>query len=106
MPPAVLAMKTGAPDGAIDEDAEVEFALDVQAFFDQQAADDAAFFAGLRRDELHAENLPGERLRLRRGDVASFTPPRFAAAAGVNLRFHHDDRSAQALRPRRALRPF
>jgi len=38
-----------AAGGAIDEQTEIKFALDVQAFFDEQALDDAA--GGTRRDQ-------------------------------------------------------
>ena len=76
--------------GAIHQDAEVEFALDVEAFFDQQALDDAAAGAGLHGDEIHAEHVAG--------DVGGFVgrarelyAAAFAAAAGVNLRFDDDD---------------
>jgi hypothetical protein len=43
-----------ASGGPIDEEAEVKLALDVEAFLDEQALDDAAGEAGLRRDEFHA----------------------------------------------------
>src|SRR5260370_6050907 len=49
-----------AAGGAIDEQAEIEFALDVQAFFDEQALDDAAGGTGLRGDQLHSADLTGE----------------------------------------------
>ena len=99
MPPAALAMKTGAAGRAVDENAEIKLALDVEALFDQQAPDDAAFFAGLRRDQLHAEDLFGQGCgfirRFRELHAAGF-----AAAAGVNLRFHDDNLGSQALRHR------
>ena len=64
---------------------------------------DAAFFARLRRHELHAQNLLGER----RGFVGRFRELHsagFAAPARMNLRFHHNDGRAQPLRGGRALR--
>ena len=82
--------------GAIDEDAEVEFALDVEAFFDEHALDDASAGAGLHGDEIHAEHGAGDVGgfvgRVREFDAAGFT-----AATGVNLRFDDDDGSAEAL---------
>ena len=52
--------------GAIDENAEVEFALDVETFFDEEALDDAAAGAGLRGDEIHAQHVSWRCRRLRR----------------------------------------
>ena len=88
-------MKIGRAYRAIHEHAEIEFALDVQAFFDQQAADDAAFFAGLRRDEGHAHDLAGE-IGGFVGRFREFYAAAFAAASRVNLRFHDYDLGAQA----------
>ena len=51
---------------AVEHDAEVEFALDRQRLFDQQALHDAAFGAGLVRDQRHAQDLVGDLARLRR----------------------------------------
>ena len=59
-------MKDRLAFAAIDEDAEIEFLLDRQGFFDQQAAHDAAFGAGLVRDERHAEDFAGKLAALRR----------------------------------------
>ncbi len=75
--------------GAIDQNAEIKFFLDGQRFFDQQAAHDAAFGAGLMRDQLHAQHLAGEigGLVHRLGDLHAAA---FAAASGVDLRLHHD----------------
>ena len=39
----------GHAGNAIHKNADVEFTLDVEAFFDQQAMNDAALFASLRR---------------------------------------------------------
>ena len=83
-------------DGAVHQDAQVQLALDVLALFDEQALHQAAFRAGLRRDQRHAQNLGGELLRFvhraRQLDAAAL-----AAPAGVNLRLHHDHLGAQAL---------
>ena len=67
--------ENGRAGRAVDQNAQVKLALDVEAFFDQQAVHDAAFFARLRRDQLHAQDVLGERRRLRRPICASFTPP-------------------------------
>ena len=87
-------------DGAVHQDAEVQLALDVQALFDQQALHQAAFRAGLRRDQRHAQNLGGELLRFvhraRQLDAAAL-----AAPAGVNLRLHHHDLACPGARRRR-----
>ena len=65
----------GRADGAVHEHAEVNLALDIEPFFDQHAADDAALWARLRRDELHAQNLLRRVPRLLRPICATFTPP-------------------------------
>ena len=49
---------------AIDEDAEIKFALDVQTLFDKDALDGATAGAGLGRDEIHAQHV--------RSDVGGF----------------------------------
>ena len=51
--------KHGRAHRAIDENAEIKFALDVEAFFDQQAANDAPFRARLRSNEIHSEDALG-----------------------------------------------
>src|SRR5271163_3327310 len=73
---------------AIDKNAEIKFALDVQTLFDKNALDGAAAWAGLRRDEIHAQHV--------RSDVCGFVgrvrkldAPRFAATASMNLRFYN-----------------
>ena len=73
---------------AIDHDAQIKFVLDGQRLFDQQPAHDAAFRPGLVRDQRHAEHLAGQLAGLfhRLGDLHAAA---FAAAAGVDLRFHH-----------------
>ena len=56
-------------------DGDVVLLLDVGAFLDQQAAHLLALGPGLVGLELHAEDLPGQRLDLVRASVASLTPP-------------------------------
>ncbi len=46
-------------EGAIEDDAEVQFAVNRECFFDQELLDNAAFGAGLVGDEGHAEHLFG-----------------------------------------------
>src|SRR5207253_8112849 len=79
-----------AANGAIDEEAKIKFALDVEAFFDEQALDDAAGGAGLRSDQLHAENVAGDVGSFIRG-AGQFYASGFAAATGVDLRFNDND---------------
>src|ERR1700733_10724384 len=82
--------------GAIDEDAEVELALDVQTFFDQHALDDAPAGTGLHSDEIHAEHGAGDFGGFV-GRMRELYAAGFAAATGMDLRFDDHDRSAQAL---------
>ena len=86
----------GSFDGAVHQDAEIEFALDVEAFLDQQAAHDAATGTGLRRDQVHAQNLRGQ-LRRFVGGTRQLHAAAFAAAAGMDLRLDHHDRRAELL---------
>ena len=96
MPPAALAMMTGLPGRAIEDDAEIQLALHLEAFFDQHAPDDAPFGTGLVRDERHADHRARQLLRvlrrLRELDAAAL-----AAAARVDLRLHDDNAGAEAL---------
>src|SRR5438132_7094442 len=62
MPPAADAMNTGRPL-AIEHDAEIEFFIDRQPFFDQQHAHFSALRARLMRDQLHADHLTGQLVR-------------------------------------------
>ena len=76
-------------NGAVEHDAEIEFALDRQRLFHQQALHDAAFGAGLVRHQPHAQNLLGDF----RGFIGVFRdlhPTAFATSAGMNLRFDND----------------
>ena len=96
MPPAALAMTTGRRRRAIDQDAEIELALDLEPFLDQHAADLLAFGAGLVGDQRHPDHLLRELLDLveRPGDLDAAA---LAAAAGVNLRL--DDATCVAAEP-------
>jgi HPt (histidine-containing phosphotransfer) domain-containing protein len=90
---------------AIDQDAQVEFLLNGQRFFDQQSPYHAPFGPGLVRDQRHAEHLFGQLARFlhRLGDLH---PPALATASGVNLRLHYDAGSPgveQGLRHRNGL---
>ena len=55
--------------------ADVELLLDVGAFLDEQPAHLLPLRPGLVRDELHAEDLAGERRAPRRATCATLTPP-------------------------------
>ena len=81
---------------AIDHHAEIEFARDVAAVFDEQASHLPAFRAGLVGHQRHAEHIVGELAHLldRFGELDAAA---FAAAACVNLRFDHPERTAQLL---------
>ena len=103
MPPAALAIITGLPAARSSTMLRYSSRVHLQPFFDQHAADDAAFGAGLMRDERHADHRRSRALglvgRLRQLDAAAF-----AAAAGVNLRLDDDDLRAEAPRDRRRAR--
>ena len=58
MPPSVDAITVTRPVRAVEQHAEVVLVLDREALLDEQALDLLALGAGLRRDELHAEDLP------------------------------------------------
>ena len=90
--------------GAIEHDAEIQFAINVRGLFDQQPLHLLALWPGLMGHQLHAENVLGMQLgifaRLRHFHAAAL-----AAASGVNLCLDHDTRArlrqtACALRPR------
>ncbi len=82
---------------AVNHHAEVQLLLDVGAFFDQQPAHLLALGTGLVRLQLHAEDPARMRLHLveRLGDLDATA---LAAAAGVDLGFHHPPASAELLR--------
>ena len=60
---------------AIDDQAEVELARDVEALLDVEPTHLLAFGAGLVRDELHAEHLLGDLARLGAPPFTTLTPP-------------------------------
>src|SRR5690606_12692922 len=80
--------------GAVGQNGNVVFLLDVSAVFDQQTTNLLAFRTGLVRDQLHAEDLGGLGAdfvqRLGNLDAAAL-----AATAGVNLCLNNPDVAAQ-----------
>jgi hypothetical protein len=84
-----------AAAGAIDEQADVELAVDLQPLFDQHTPDLLPFGAGLVRNQRHAEHLLGELLGFVRG-LGELHAATLAAAACMNLRFHDNDAAATA----------
>src|SRR5215212_8962675 len=87
----------GAPRRAVEHDAEVELLINREPLFDEQRAHLAPLGAGLVRDELHAEYLAGQFLRLV-GALRDLDAAALAAAARVYLRLDDDDLRAQLLR--------
>ena len=79
---------------AIESDRQVELAIDVDGFLDQQLAHLLAIGAGLVGDQLHAEDLTGQLASLfrRTGELHSAA---LAAAAGMDLRL--DDAASAEL---------
>ena len=84
---------------AIENDAEIQLALHLKAFFNQHPANHAPSGSGLMRDERHPEHVARDAFglvcRARQLDAAAF-----AATAGMNLRLDHHRTSvtAEALR--------
>ena len=68
--------------------------LDREALLDEQALDLLALGAGLRRDELHAEDLLDRGLGVGPG-LRDLDAAALAAAAGVDLRLDDDDVGAR-----------
>ena len=94
-PPSGLDHQDGPLGRAIDDEAEVQLARDLEALLDEHAADDPALGPGLVRDERHAEHgLRGGARGVRALD--DLDAAALAAAAGVNLRLD-DDRAAAEL---------
>ena len=95
-PPSLLTIRTMRFDGAIEDEPEIQLAIDGEAFFDQQARHPLAVGTGLIGDQRLAEQLARDRLglgaRLGELDAAGL-----AAAAGVNLRLDDRNGSAEAL---------
>src|SRR5690606_38678222 len=83
-----------ARGGAVDQEAQVELALDVAAFLDIEALDQLALGAGLVGHQGHAQHLAGLVLhvvqRLDDLDAAAL-----AAAAGMNLGLYNPDGAAE-----------
>src|ERR1051325_4221052 len=80
----------GSARRAVKHDAQVEFLVNGQPFFDEEHAHFPAFGAGLVRDELHAEHLSRYLARFVRA-LRQLHPAAFAAPARMNLRFDDDD---------------
>ena len=82
--------------GAIGDDADVVFLLDVGAFLNEQATHFLALRAGLVRNQLHAQDLGGKLAHLvdrpRKLHAAALAP-----AARVNLGFHDPYGAAELL---------
>ena len=81
---------------AVGDHRNVVFLLDVGAVLDQQPAHFLAQRAGLVRDQLHAQDLAGQRLDLvdRAGQLDAAA---LAAATGVDLGLDDPDRAAELL---------
>ena len=79
--------------GAVEDEAEVQLAVDGEAFLDQQARHLLAVGTGLIGDERLAEQLARDRLGLF-GRLGELDAAGLAAAAGMNLRL--DDRNGSA----------
>ena len=92
----MLATINGRGRRAIEQNGKVNFARDVDRFRDEHLVDDAPGGAGLMRDQRLAEHFAGDVARfVRRFDQvdAAFESVRerpLAAAAGMNLRLHHE----------------
>ena len=84
--------------GPIEQQADVQLARHVHAFFDEHPAHDAALGSGLMRDERHPEHVVGDCLGLVRR-VRKLDATAFPAAACMNLGLdHHLSVSANPLR--------
>jgi hypothetical protein len=104
MPPSVETTKAGPADGAVDQDREIEFAVDVGAVLDVEAVD---LLAGgpvcLVTSVLPSISLALAITSIRRegeadaalGVRAEFLELALAAAAGVDLAFHDIERARQ-----------
>ena len=86
--------KNGGCCCAVDHQAQVKLAFNVEPFFNQQAPHDPALGTSLRRHQALAQNLTGNGLGFR-SRVDHLDAPGLASAAGVDLRFHNN-RSTQA----------
>ena len=86
-----------AARGAVYKETEIEFALDVQPFFDQQTLDNSSGRPGLRGNQGHPENV-ARNLGGFLGGTRQLDAAAFAAAAGVDLRLDNTNVGFQALR--------
>ena len=82
---------------AVYHHAEIIFPGDLRALFDQQAAHDLTFPAGLMRDQMHTEDLLRCAAHLFQR-TRHLHPAPLAAPARMDLRLHHPHRTAQLLR--------
>ena len=73
---------------AIEHDAQVKLAVDSRSLLDQQPLHLLPLRPGLVRNQLHAEDVLGVQLGVFAG-ARHFHAAALAAAAGMNLRFHH-----------------
>jgi hypothetical protein len=80
--------------GAVDHHPDVELLADVGTLFDQQPAHLLAFWAGLVRDELHAEDARCVRLHLVER-TCQLDATALAAPPGMDLRLDDPHRAAQ-----------
>ena len=96
-PPSVEATKATRPDAAIDQQREIKLAGDGRVLDHIDAAHEPALWPGLRRDQRLAEHAVGLGVqlleRLDQLDAAAF-----AAAAGMDLRLHHEGLAAELRR--------
>ena len=86
-------MNTAVPGLPIDHDSQIQFAANIQSFFDENLLNLPAFRTRLRRDERHSQNFSGESSPHPSGVFASFHAAALAAPAGMDLRFHNDNAS-------------
>ena len=84
-------------DGAVHEDAQVKFALNVQAFLDQQALHNASRRTGLRRHQRHAHDGLRKVGSLRRR-LRQLHASRFAASSRMDLRLDDNNLCSKLLR--------
>ena len=79
----------GLPFPTINQNADIKLLLNRQRFFNQQPLHNFPFRPGLVRHQLHAQHLAGKLSRFfhRLGNLHATA---LAAAAGMNLRFHHN----------------
>ena len=102
MPPSLETISTGSGRGPIDDDAQVQLAGDVAAFFDQHLAHDLPVGPGLDRHQLLAEQVAGDRAglvgaldQLHAVLLGVVLDGSLAASAGMDLRLDDRDLAAQ-----------